>query len=146
MKLANYLLDTNAISEAVKSRQNVGYMNWLNSTEDSRMYLSCLSVGEIQKGVSLTSSLKLHDHLDKYLANLYEAFGDRILSLTPDDCTLWGELTAKAQRAGKTPPVIDALIAAQCIQHQLTLVTRNTKDFKQFTDLKVFCPWTDTAR
>jgi toxin FitB len=137
----NYLLDTMAVSEAVKSRTNSGYMEWLNATGDDRIYISCLTIGEIQKGLALADKQALKFDADKYMRGLLDAFAGRVLELAAEDCLLWGELFAKAGRAGKTPPVVDALIAAQCLQHHLTLVTRNVKDFEQFAGLRVFCPW-----
>jgi predicted nucleic acid-binding protein len=139
---SGYLLDTNAISEAVKSQQNAGYMHWLNTTDDESMYLSCLTIGEIQKGVSLTNNTTLSKRLNSYLGGLFDAFSGRILSLDYDSCVLWGALMVQAQKAGKTPPVIDTFLAAQAVQYNLTLVTRNIKDFRQFADLQVLCPWT----
>lgn len=143
MQASHYLLDTNAISEAVKSRQDKGYMAWLNHTADDRLYVSCLAIGEIQKGISLAADAKLANKLDSYLSGLYEAFSGRILGLTADDCVLWGKLTAAAQQAGKTAPAIDSLIAAQCIQNRMILVTRNVRDFEQFPGLEVLCPWSN---
>lgn len=144
MKPTNYLLDTNAISEAVKSKQNIGYMSWLNSIDDTKMYISCLTLGEIQKGISLTVNPKLRSQLDNYLEGLYEAFEGRILNLDIGDSLLWGDLTAQAQKKGKTSPVVDTLLAAHCIQHKLILVTRNTRDFKQFTELTTYSPWSES--
>jgi len=141
MKPVAYLLDTNAISEAVKSRQNRGYMDWLNSTDDTQMFTSCFTIGEIQKGAILTKDLALKRRLDQYLSGLHEAFADRIQELNVNDAVLWGKLTAKSQQAGKTSPVIDTLIAAQCINRQMVLVTRNVKDFSQFSELELLCPW-----
>lgn len=137
----NYLLDTVAVSEAVKSRRNTGYMNWLNSTDDDQMYISCLTIGEIQKGIALTTYHVQKAKLEKYMQGLHEAFVGRMLDLNIEDCILWGELFARARRAGKTPPAIDSLIAAQCLQHKMALVTRNVKDFEQFAGLQVYCPW-----
>lgn len=142
MNPVNYLLDTVAVSEAVKSRQDSGYMDWLNSTDDSQLYISCLTIGEIQKGITLANDSRQRHKLDDYLAGLYEAFEGRILGLDVNDSVLWGKLTARARQSGKTPPAIDALIAAQCLQHQMVLVTRNTKDFEQFPGLELLCPWT----
>jgi predicted nucleic acid-binding protein len=141
MKPTHYLLDTNAISEAVKSKQNAGYMGWLNAADDTQMYVSCLTIGEIQKGISLTAESKARSKLNDYLTGLYEAFAGRILDLDVQDSVLWGELTAQAQQRGKTSPIIDTLLAAQCIRRNLILVTRNEKDFEQFTELTTLCPW-----
>lgn len=136
-----YLLDTTAISEAVKSRRDDGYMNWLNSADDSSLYISCISIGEIQKGISLAKDSKVRNKLDNYMAGLYEAFAGRILDLDVNDAALWGILTAKAQQSGLMSPVVDTFLAAQCLRRNLVLVTRNVKDFKQFKDLEVLCPW-----
>jgi hypothetical protein len=143
MKPVNYLLDTVAISEAVKSSKDRGYMSWLTTTNDECLYVSCLTIGEIQKGISLASDPRLRQKLENYLAGLYEAFADRILELNVYDTTLWGKLTAKAQKSGKTPPVIDSLLAAQCLRNQMVLVTRNVKYFEQFTELDVLNPWSE---
>lgn len=139
----SYLLDTNAISEAVKSRKDIGYMSWLSATDDAKMHISCLTLGEIQKGVALAKDTQLRQGLDAYLEGLYEAFSDRILAIDIDTCILWGKLVAEAQQSGKTPPVIDSLIAAQCLKHGMILVTRNVKDFQRFSDLEILCPWSD---
>ena len=141
MNPINYLLDTVAISEAVKSNKDNGYMSWLTGTDDRCLYVSCLTIGEIQKRISLTYEPKLRQKLEDYLSGLYEAFTNRILELDVYDAVLWGKLTAKAQKSGKTPPVIDSLLAAQCLRKQMVLVTRNVRDFEQFTELEILCPW-----
>ena len=141
MNPVNYLLDTVAISEAVKSSKDIGYMSWLTTTNDEQLYVSCLTLGEIQKGISLVVDSKSRQKFEDYLSGLYEAFANRILEFDVYDAILWGRLTAKAQRSGKTPSVIDSLLVAQCLHNQMVLVTRNVKDFEQFTDLEILNPW-----
>lgn len=141
--MTKYLLDTNAVSEAVKSRHNPGYMTWLNDTADELMYISCLTIGEIQKGVSLVDANQLPKQLKTYVPGLLNAFTGRLLTLDIEDCLYWGKLLAASQKAGRTPPMIDSLLAAQALRQQFTLVTRNIKDFQQFADLELLCPWTD---
>jgi predicted nucleic acid-binding protein len=143
MNPVNYLLDTVAISEAVKSSKDAGYMTWLTNTNDEHLYVSCLALGEIQKGISLADDPKLRQKLEDYLAGLYEAFANRILEFNVYDATIWGKLTAKAQKSVKTPPVIDSLLAAQSIRNHMVLVTRNIKDFEQFTELNILNPWSE---
>ena len=137
-----YLLDTNAISEAAKSRTNSGYMKWLSSTADENMYISCLTLGEIQKGIAIAKPEQTRRLPPNYLEGLHEAFAGRILALDEDQCLLWGKLVGAAVKTGKTPQAIDSLLAAQAIHYKLTLVTRNTKDFDQFDDLAILSPWT----
>ena len=143
MNPTKYLLDTVAISEAVKSSKNSCYMDWLTNTDNDSLYVSCLTLGEIQKGISLANDPRLHQKLEDYLTGLYEAFEGRILDLTVYDTDLWGKLTAKAQKYGKTSPIIDSLLASQSIRNHMVLVTRNVKDFKQFTELSILNPWSE---
>ena len=52
-----------------------------------------------------------------------------------------GQLLGSAELKGRSLPVIDALIAAQCLKNGFTLVTRNVRDFKDIPNLKILCPW-----
>lgn len=118
-------------------------MRWLNNTLVSQLYVSCMTVGELYKGIELLSDGAKREKLEQRTIEILVEFENRILVVDQDTSKLWAQLTARASKKGRPSPVIDALIASQCIQHQLTLVTRNTKDFEQFTDLKLLCPWTE---
>jgi predicted nucleic acid-binding protein len=143
MSPTNYLLDTNAISEAPKSLPNKGFITWLLTVDNSQLFTSCLVIGELKKGVALNTDNDRYEQLNGFLSQTIADLEERITNIDQETCTLWGQLIADGQRSGKTPPLIDALIAAQCIQHHMTLVTRNVKDFEQFKDLMVHCPWSD---
>jgi hypothetical protein len=118
-------------------------MAWLNQAADEQMYISCLTIGEIQKGIALLKESVYKRKLVSYIEGLREAFAGRILNLTVEDCLLWGDLVAQIRRVHGTPPVIDSLLAAQALGHRLTIVTRNVKDFEQFDGLQIFCPWSN---
>lgn len=137
----SYLLDTNALSEASKKLPNQDFMSWFVASDEEALFTSCLVLGEIKKGIALSPDPKKQERLNKLLDAIVESFDDRIIGIDTAIALLWGKLTASGRLAGKTPPAIDALIAAQCIAHDLTLVTRNVKDFEQFTELKVLSPW-----
>jgi predicted nucleic acid-binding protein len=137
----SFLLDTNAISEPLKRQPNNGYMNWLKSVESSQLYISALTLGEIQKDIYLADNLGLQKKLQKYFLGMHDAFEGRVVDLLIEDCLVWGQLVASAQQADKIMPVIDSLLAAQSQRRQMTLVTRNLKDFEQFSNLEVLCPW-----
>jgi toxin FitB len=136
-----FLLDTNAVSEPVKKRPNQGFMNWINGVKQDELFLSCFVVGELQKGVELTNNTPHSQHLQAFVNGVIETFLYTTFNFDTTAATLWGGLLANAQKAGKTPQMIDSLIAAQCIQNGLTLVTRNSKDFEQFEGLEVLNPW-----
>lgn len=72
---------------------------------------------------------------------LVAAFADQILIIDEQTAAIWARITARTQSRGLTGPQIDGLIAAQAIQHEATLVTRNIRDFKHFEELEMLCPW-----
>jgi len=140
----SYLLDTNALSEINKPHPNQAFMQWLDQVIASELYVSCITIGELYKGIELQPDTTKRKKLEQRTSEIMAAFEHRILVVDQNTAKLWAQLIARAAKKGRSAPVIDALIAAQCIQHQLTLVTRNTKDFEQFAELKVLCPWTDS--
>lgn|SRR5487761_1286834 len=136
-----YLLDTNALSEVDKPEPNKGFMEWFNKAEVSELYVSCITFGELYKGIELLADTTKRKRLEKHTADVIEAFNTRIVVIDLDTTLVWSKLMAISIKKGQTAPSIDALIVSQCIQHNLVLVTRNVKDFKQFDDLKLHCPW-----
>ena len=141
--MTQYLVDTNVLSEAPKHRPNPGLITWLQNTDQANIYTSCLVLGEIQKGIILQMHGAKRAQSEAFLNEVKNTFIGRILNLDTETCLLWGELMAHGRRSGKTSPIVDSLLAAQCIRNKLTLVTRNTKDFEQFDGLDVFCPWSN---
>ncbi len=139
--MSGYLLDTNVISELRKPRPNKGLVAWIDSTREDLLFLSTLTVGEIRLGIeSVTDSRKRHDLERWLLADVRERFAGRILSVDADTADRWGRLEAAARSRAAKLPVIDALLAATAVHHDLELVTRNVKDFGS-TGLRVVNPW-----
>lgn len=108
---ANYLLDTNAISEASKSKPDAGFMNWFSQTDELAMFTSCIVLGEIKKGISLIQDEVRHEHFDALLTEILLQFDGRIINIDSQVSLLWGELLGMRQVAGRTPPVIDMLLS-----------------------------------
>jgi predicted nucleic acid-binding protein len=136
-----YLIDTNALSEVNKPKPDKGFMEWFNQAETSELYVSCITVGELYKGIELLVSSAKRAGLEERAADIMEAFGNRILTIDLDTMLVWSKLMATSIKKGQTAPSVDALIASQCIQYNLVLVTRNVRDFKNFDNLEVYCPW-----
>ena len=118
-------------------------MEWFNEAEPSDLYASCITFGELYKGIELLADTAKRKRLEKHTADVIEAFSTRIIVIDLNTTLLWSKLMATSIKKGQTAPSIDALIASQCIQHSLVLVTRNIKDFKQFNDLELYCPWSE---
>jgi len=136
-----YLLDTCVVSEFVKPRPEVNVVKWLGSIEVDRAFLSVVTLGEVQFGISQRPASNRRTELEVWLnADLLSQFGDRMLALDGDTMLTWGRLTAEQRQRGEPMGVMDSLIAATAIQHQMVLVTRNVTDFR-FTGLSLFNPW-----
>ena len=134
-------MDTCVISELVKPKPNAKVIEWLRSCQDESLFLSSLTIGEIQKGISrLPNSrkkIKLQNWLD---SELIQRFDERILGIDFKVAQKWGEMQAASEIAGIKMPVIDSLIASIGIVFDMTVVTRNTADMKN-SGVRLFNPW-----
>lgn len=133
-----YLLDTNVVSELRKIKPHGAVLAWFNNVADNDLHLSAVTLGEIQAGIEITREQ------DATKAALIEAWADQVAQtynvLNMDAATfrLWAKLMHR-----QTDKVYeDAMIAATALQHKLTVVTRNVKDFKRF-NVAVFNPFAD---
>jgi predicted nucleic acid-binding protein len=139
--VSGYLLDTNIISELTKLRPEAKVISWFQATGEELLYLSVLTIGEIRKGIDSLPRSNKRALLESWLANdLVLRFSGRILDVNLDIAERWGLMAAKAKMAGAPFAVIDGLMAATALHHNLTLVTRNTKDF-QVAGINTLNPW-----
>jgi predicted nucleic acid-binding protein len=135
-----YLLDTNVLSETRRKQADERVIRFLSSVEPSVLFLSVLTLGELRKGVALKGRSDPSDSsaaraLGSWVDGLEFSFADRILGVDAATARLWGELSAQRPR-----PVVDTLLAATAVVHELTLVTRNTADVLD-TGVSLFDPW-----
>jgi predicted nucleic acid-binding protein len=124
----SYLLDTNVVSEVRRQRPDPGVMQWFDSVRADQLYLSVMVVGEIRHGIE---RLARRDPgraggFEKWLIDLQELYGDRVVPVTAAIAEVWGRLIA-----GDPLPVADGLMAATALVHGWTFVTRNTADVVQ---------------
>lgn len=137
----SWLLDTCVLSEYVRKAPAPAVIQWLDEQDESSLFLSVISLGEIEKGI-----LKLHaadprrsQKLRAWLGKIEQRFAGRILPLDAAALHAWAQLAARAELAGQRLPVMDGLIMAIAQCHGLTVVTRNTGDFRFYP--QVFDPW-----
>jgi toxin FitB len=139
--VSGFLLDTNCISEVVRLRPEPNVVRWLESAEEHSLYLSVLTLGEIRKGLVNVPQGHRHVRLETWLnVELRERFAGRILSVDAGVAERWGVLISEAKRVGKTIPVVDSILAATALHHDLTVVSRNVADF-QLAQVPVVNPW-----
>jgi toxin FitB len=131
-----FLLDTNVISELRKIRPHGGVISWLQTVKYTDIYLPAIIIGELQAGIEITRSTNI------IKANEIEAWLEIVVTthnILPMEATIfrqWARLMHKRSHvlAG------DAMIAATAIIHNLTVVTRNTRDFNDL-GVKIFNPF-----
>ena len=138
--MSGFLLDTNIISELVRPKPEPKVTAWVGSTDENLLHLSVLTLGEIRKGVVSLKDAARRVALEAWLdSDLVLRFAGRVLAVDQPVADRWGRLTA--QVGSKSPlPVIDGLLAATALHHNLTLVTRNTEDVAA-TGVPLFNPW-----
>jgi toxin FitB len=138
--VSGFLLDTNIISELVRPKPEPRVKAWVAATDEDLLYLSVLTFGEIRKGIASLKDASRRVRLETWLdSDLVLRFAGRILPVDQAVADRWGRLAAQAGPKS-LPPVIDGLLAATALHHNLTLVTRNTKDVAG-TGVPVFNPW-----
>jgi predicted nucleic acid-binding protein len=139
--MSGFLLDTNCISELVRSKPEPRVLEWMEAADESLLYLSVLTLGEIRKGVAALPQSRRRTHLETWLElELQARFSGRILPIDAAVADRWGLLAADAKRAGKSLSTIDGLLAATALQHNLTIVSRNVSDFAN-THAPILDPW-----
>lgn len=132
-----YLLDTNVLSETRRTKPDERVMSFLSGVEGSALYLSALTLGELRKGIALKqrSDGNAAKKLGAWVDGLEYSFDGHVLGIDAQIARVWGELSAERPR-----PVVDTLLAATAIVHDLTLVTRNTTDVRGIK-VKLLNPW-----
>jgi len=137
----SFLLDTNAVSEWVKPRPNRGLIDWTESVDEDRIFISVVSLAELHYGVERLAQGRHRSRLEQWLRHeLPLRFEKRILPVDTDVAEAWGRTVSRHEAAGRPIAVIDAFLSATAETHQLTLVTRNVSDFPLLK--AVLNPWT----
>lgn len=127
-----YLLDTCLISELIKKNPNYGVVSWLDEQDDLSLFLSVLTLGELQKGISKLPAGVRKEELQAWVEHdLVERFMGRIIDVDLETALAWGKLNGDSEQRGDRLPVVDSLIAATATAHALIVVTRNVKDIER---------------
>jgi predicted nucleic acid-binding protein len=124
-----FLLDTNALSEILKKDPNENVVNWFDQTHESEQYICVFTIGEIQKGISKLASSRRKGELQSWFDQLVVRYNGRTLPFVLETAITWARMVAELERRGRVLPMIDSLIAAVALEHNLTIVTNNTRDF-----------------
>lgn len=135
-----YLLDTCVIAEYKKPVPDRKVIGWLDAQIEESLFLSVLTVGEIEKGIVRLPASRRRTDLENFLDALLIRFDRRVISLDTAILRRWARLTGVLEIKGRVLPVIDSLLAATALEYDLTIVTRNTSDFDD-TDVEILNIW-----
>jgi toxin FitB len=139
--MTGFLLDTNVPSELTRPQSDPQVEKWLNDADDQQLYLSVVSLGEIFKGLTILPESKRRKQLQQWIDHtLRPWFNGRILPVTERIAERWGILAGERQLKGRGLTMADGLIAATALEHGLSVVTRNVRDFDDL-GVGVFNPW-----
>jgi predicted nucleic acid-binding protein len=139
--MSGFLLDTNCISELVRPKPELRVLEWMEAADETMLYLSVLTVGEIRKGLAGLTQGKRRTRLETWLeVELQARFSRRIVPIDAAIADRWGLLAAEGKRKGKALSIIDGLLAATALHLNLTVVSRNASDFA-VTQVPVLNPW-----
>ena len=139
--MSGFLLDTNCVSELVRVKPQPRVLEWIEAADEGLFYLSVLTLGEIRKGLASLPPGKRRTRLETWLeVELRARFSSRLLPVDEEVALRWGLLAALANRKGKPLSIIDGLLAATALHHNLTIVTRNIGDFA-VTQVPLLNPW-----
>jgi predicted nucleic acid-binding protein len=136
-----YLVDTNIPSELTREKPDARVVRFLRDAGRNSIFLSVMTIGEICKGIAGLPSSQKRTALQEWLDNdLRPWFFGRILPVTETIAERWGQLAAAAKHRGSTLAVVDGVIAATALDHDLVLITRNARDFADL-GVNISNPW-----
>jgi len=129
-----YLLDTNVISEFISKNPNQKVVDYILTLDETDLYLSAITIGEIKVGIEKLDNSRKKDILLQWLEkDLLNRFDNKIIPVDTDVMLKWGAINNKLKKLGTPLPIMDSLIGASCEVYNMTLLTRNEKDFKNIS-------------
>jgi toxin FitB len=141
----SYLLDACVLSDLASKRPSSQVVQWIDTIDPDRMYLSVVTVGEIQNGIEKLRDPGRKEALTAWLhEDLLIRFRDRLTVLDTHVLLAWGTLVGRLEAQGRPMPAIDSLLAASALHHRFVLVTRNEDDFRH-AGVTLLNPWKATG-
>ena len=130
--MSRYLLDTNIVSNPVKSMPSQALLDWLDRQNDEDLFISTLTLAEIWRGIEQLRAGKRRLEKERWFAGPsgpQAVFLGRILSFDENAALVWGRLMAEGTKAGRPRSGLNMILAAIAEANDCTLVTGNEKHF-----------------
>jgi predicted nucleic acid-binding protein len=136
-----YLLDTCTISELTSAKPSENVVRWFASQEERRLFLSVVTLGELEKGIFGLPKGKKRTKLEVwFFDNVVPQFQNRVYGIGQRTMTTWAKTSIELKAKGIVRPSFDSLLEATALEHDLILVTRNVKNF-QGSSVTILNPW-----
>ena len=136
----SFLIDTNVASEAMRRHPSAEVVAWTDSQPAQALHFSVGTIAEIDFGLARLEAGFRKVRFEEWRNELVWRFQSGILPVDLAISSVWGAVQARAVAVGRTMPLMDSLLAATAEVHELTIVTRNVKDFEVWGG-PVFNPW-----
>jgi predicted nucleic acid-binding protein len=133
-----YLLDTNVVCEATARKPEARVLAWSAANADE-CSISCITLGEVWMGIHLLPEGKRKQAIARWAIGIERDFAERVMALDSEVLKVWGELYARHESKGLNLDVLDSLLSATALVHDLTIATRNTRDFSP--EVRTVNPW-----
>jgi predicted nucleic acid-binding protein len=135
------LLDTNILSESMRSMPTACVIRWLDAHPPKDLFICSVTKAEIELGIFLLPEGKRKNLLFSAAIEMFREFQGRCLPFDEVAATSYAKIVARRIKIGRPISVEDAQIAAVALANRLILATRNTNDFDEIDDLKIINPW-----
>ena len=139
--MSGFLLDTNIPSEVIRTRPAPRVAEWVRKQDNATLFLSAVSIGELRRGFTPLPPGERRARLEEWFeTDVVLWFADRVLPVTREIADRWGVLDGTCQLRGKPANTADGMTAATALEHGLTVVTRNVRDFAEL-GVAILKPW-----
>ena len=136
--MSTFLLDTNVISEYTRPSPHFAVIEFLAEQDD--LWLSVVVIHELEYGIAILDEGRRRNRIRIAVSRFLEGYRDCILPVDRRICEIAASMRARARRGGRTLKIPDALIAGTAKVHNLSLATRNVRDFRGL-DIEIVNPW-----
>ena len=142
--MTGWLLDTNVVSAISGAKPDPRVAQWIRGQPEYSLFLSILTLAEYRKGIAhLPPGSKIRPRIQQDVAALEARFSGRVLPVSDIVALRWGTISGEVKRlSGHSPSVIDTLLAATALEHNLYLATRNVAHVSM-SGATIFNPWKD---
>lgn len=135
------VLDTNVVSELMRTEPHAAVLRWVDSQATDRLYITAITVAGLFYGVTrLADGRRKREPAGIIEVVVEEDFAERVVAFDDVAARHYADIAAGRERAGRPISMADAQIAAICRSHAATVATRNVGDFVG-TGVAVLDPW-----